>query len=606
MYKQYYLIIYLLKFRINRIHIKRTQIKNTCTFFFHPYALFFHLISLLLCCLLFSSTVRADQASLTAINNSGSHIGEHLVVLEESLALKENEHALTLKQAQQAYQQGKFSHWEKAVLSFGIGVSPRWLVAEIKNPDAHNITRRFIIENSWLDKIDIYILRNEQVLEQIHLGDSYPFSSRIIEHRFFAFDHNYAPGVSQIFIRVETPDPMMLPVFFGSQEESARRDMFNGYSYGMLYGIITALLLYNFILYIQLRLIRYLFYVIYLAMFILMNQSYTGHAYPLFWAENTLWQQWMNPLLITLYALSGIIFTFLFLKTRKLFPRIFYTTLTASLALLIVQLIFFIMSWQAAAVILAISFVVFFSLFSLFITIISLKYALQEVWFFLIATIATLIGAFITALTVFGILPYYEFTYRAVEIGVSIDVILLSIALAEQFRILQNEKQVAEQLSRLDPLTGLFNRRAFHEQAKYVLYNTQRYQKNLSGILLDIDDFKTINDKYGHNTGDEVIKKTAEMIQTIVRKGDVSVRWGGEEFVILLPENGQAEAKLLAERLRENVEKLTLPTAKGPLRFTVSQGVAEMSVDMTSIDDLIKLADNRMYQAKKNGRNQVC
>ncbi len=562
-----------------------------------------HLINLylLLALLLCVSAAKAEQASIIPINNPSGIIGEHIVFLGET-----DEQSLTLQQVKQAYQQGEFSHANKQVLSVGIGVSPIWLSAEINNPNAYPMTRRLVIETSWLDKATVYVLKDGQLIKKINLGDSYPFSSRPVSHRFFAFDYDYTQGTTQLFLRVETPDPMMLPIYFGSLEDSANRDVFNAYSYGLLYGIITALLLYNFILYIQIRLIRYLFYVIYLALFILTNQAYTGHAYPLFWPDNTLWQQWMNPFLITLYSLSSVTFTFLFLKTQLLFPRIYYLTLQTSLVFLVLQTFFFILGWQSTTVILAIGSVIFFSIFNLIITIASLRHAPHEVWYFLLATIASLIGSIVTALTVFGVIPYYELTYRAIEIGLSIDVILLSIALAEQFRVLQAEKQVAEQLARLDSLTGLFNRRAFHDQAKIILYNAQRYHKKISVILLDIDKFKIINDKYGHSVGDEVIKQTADMIRNIIRKADISVRWGGEEFVILLPESGQEEAALLAERLRVNIERWVLPTVNGDLTFTASLGVAEMSDDMTTLDDLIQLADNRMYQAKKNGRNQVC
>ncbi len=532
-------------------------------------------------------------------------ISGHLVVLDEQ-SMSGTKQALTLQQVQQFYRQGKFVHIGKTVLSFGIGAKPKWLAAEIKNPRQQTVLRRFIIENSWLDKIDIYLLHNNKLLEQLHLGDTYPFASRAIKHRFFAFDHDYEPGISQIFIRVETPDPMLLPVFFGDLDDSSQRDMFNGYSYGLLYGVVTALLLYNFILFIQLRLKRYLFYVIYLAMFVLMNQSYTGHAFFLFWPQSPFLQQWMLPLFISFYALSGIIFTFLFLKTRLLFPRIFYAVLAVCVLFGFFQSVFFILQWQTQAVILAIALVVFFALFSLLLTIFSLKKSPKEVWYFLIATIATLTGSMITAMTVFGVLPFYEIGYRAVEIGLSIDVILLSIALAEQFRLLRHEKQIAQRLANLDPLTGLFNRRAFYEQAKLCLYNARRYNKQLSGVLFDIDHFKNINDCYGHSTGDEVIKKTAEIIRKMTRKGDVSARWGGEEFVILLPENSQSEAALLAERLRETIETLTVSTPEGLLTFTVSLGVVQLLDEMDSIDELIRIADMCMYQAKKNGRNQVC
>ncbi|MCU7800790.1 MAG: GGDEF domain-containing protein, partial [gamma proteobacterium symbiont of Lucinoma myriamae] len=435
----------------------------------------------------------------------------------------------------------------------------------------------------------------------------YPIE-RSIEHRFFAFDHDYSQGISQLFIRVETPDPMVIPVFFGTKEDSAKRDVFNSYSYGLLYGIVTALLLYNFILFVQLRLRRYLFYVIYLAMFNLMNQSYTGHGFYLFWSESVFWQQWMSPILITMYAFSGIVFAFIFLKTLQFFPRIFQGALLACIVLLLVQMILFIMGAQSLAVIIAIAFVIFFAIFTLFMAILTLQYIPQEVRYFLIATIATLIGSSITAMTVFGVIPYYEITYRAVEIGLSIDVILLSIALAEQFRLLQNEKQIAEELARLDPLTGLFNRRAFHEVAEPILHNSLRYNHSISVIIFDIDKFKMINDTYGHNIGDEVIKVVAETTQNIKRKGDVSVRWGGEEFVILLPKTGIERARALAERLRKQIESIGVKSPHLKFPFTVSLGVAQMSEaeEVNSIEQLIKLADTQMYQAKENGRNQVC
>lgn len=544
--------------------------------------------------------VRADKASSLAVDHPAGMIGEYISVFAE------NDQKLSLVQAQQLHNQGAFTRWDRPVLSFGIGAAPRWLMIEIKNSSISSLSRRLIIENSWLDTADIYILHNKLLMKQLHLGDSYPFNMRAIEHRFFAVDYDYEPGITQVFIRVETPDPMVLPVFFGSMEDSAQRDVFNGYSYGLLYGIVTALLLYNFILFIQLRLKRYLFYVIYLVMFILMNQSYTGHAFYLFWPDNVFWQQWMNPLLITLYALSGIVFAFLFLSSRHFFPRTYRIVLQACTMLLMVQMGLFTIGAQTATVIIAIAFVIFFAVFTLFMTIVTVQYIPKEVRYFLIASIATVIGSSITAMTVFGFIPYYDISYRAVEVGVSIDVVLLSIALAEQFRLLQNEKQLAEKLARMDPLTGLSNRRAFYELAEPIHQNALRYEHSLSVIIFDIDKFKEINDRYGHNIGDEVIKVVAEITQKLKRKGDISARWGGEEFIILLPETGIERARTLAERLRTNIESSGYQNTQMKLSFTISLGVAQLSEQDNSIEQLIKLADARMYQAKKNGRNQVC
>ncbi|MCU7801064.1 MAG: hypothetical protein KZQ70_13230, partial [gamma proteobacterium symbiont of Lucinoma myriamae] len=116
-----------------------------------------------------SSVSRADASSQLSINNPAGMIGNYFSVLSET------DQQFSLKQAQQAYQQGKFMPWDRPVLSFGIGAAPKWLVVEIENPTEKNLSRRLVIENSWLDKADIYILHNKQITRQLHLGDIYPF-----------------------------------------------------------------------------------------------------------------------------------------------------------------------------------------------------------------------------------------------------------------------------------------------------------------------------------------------------------------------------------------------------------------------------------------------
>ncbi len=563
-------------------------------FFFLAELIFF--ATLLVC----TSVVVANRLVPVAAKASAMNtIGKHFAVYTEAKT------ELTFAQARAAYDKHQFTNSKHDILSFGIGAAPMWLVTEVDNSLPQAIKRRFVIENSWLDHANIYLLYNDELVKEIQLGDQLPFSAREIDHRFFAFDHDYLPGKTQLFIHVDTPDPMVLPMTFGSQQASYKRDILNSYSYGLLYGIVLALLLYNLIIFLRLRLKRYLFYVIYLGMFMAMNLSYTGHGYYLFWPDFASIQHWNNPFLITLYAVSGILFALSFLETHKFFPRIFYFGLLICLAMIISQGVFFLHNLQTEAVIFAIGYAIFYSVFTLILAILSLNYKLRSVLLFLIATITTLIGTSITSMAVWSLLPYNDFTFRAIEIGLAIDAILLSIALAEQFRILQNEKYQAEHLARFDQLTGLYNRRAFYELVAPITVNALRYQQNLSVIILDIDRFKRINDTYGHSTGDKVIKITAEMIQKITRKGDISSRWGGEEFTILLPETNLEHARQLAERLRETIAQMKLFTTANPISITASLGVAEMTPGTPTVDELIKIADARLYQAKKAGRNRV-
>ena len=131
----------------------------------------------------------------------------------------------------------------------------------------------------------------------------------------------------------------------------------------------------------------------------------------------------------------------------------------------------------------------------------------------------------------------------------------------------------------------------------------KRYKKPLSILLLDIDDFKRINDTQGHLVGDKVLKELVEEIRKNVRRVDMLGRYGGEEFVVVLPETGLREAKKVAEKIRKRVERKNFTHS---LKVTISIGVAELDLLKDTVDFLLSKADNAMYVAKRKGKNNVC
>lgn len=159
-----------------------------------------------------------------------------------------------------------------------------------------------------------------------------------------------------------------------------------------------------------------------------------------------------------------------------------------------------------------------------------------------------------------------------------------------------------EKLASVDLLTGVMNRRSFIDVAEKEIERSNRYKKPLSLIFCDIDNFKFINDTYGHNVGDEVLKSFSNIISLYIRKNDYLARWGGEEFLVLAPETNEAQATELAESLRKMTEKLCMQKING---ITCSFGVAEIKPG-ESLESLHKRADDAMYRAKELGRNQVC
>ena len=155
-----------------------------------------------------------------------------------------------------------------------------------------------------------------------------------------------------------------------------------------------------------------------------------------------------------------------------------------------------------------------------------------------------------------------------------------------------------------DHLTGAYNRRYFNDRLKIEIKRAERYKRNLSLLMIDIDDFKVLNDEFGHTQGDEILRKLVKVIQKNLRQSDVLCRYGGEEFVVLLPETNAASAKVVGEKLRKAVEKELAIQAIGVKRpVTISVGVANFPADAYSAESLVQTADRRLYLAKRKGKN---
>lgn len=157
-----------------------------------------------------------------------------------------------------------------------------------------------------------------------------------------------------------------------------------------------------------------------------------------------------------------------------------------------------------------------------------------------------------------------------------------------------------------DYLTGIANRRTFFEAAELELERWRRFPRPLSLISIDADFFKNINDTWGHPAGDEVLRNLAQTLSANVREIDVVARLGGEEFAALLPSTDLDDAVRMAERLRSAVASQRVRTGDAELAYTVSIGVASMDAEVSGLDQLLKLADQALYAAKKAGRNRVC
>jgi len=171
-------------------------------------------------------------------------------------------------------------------------------------------------------------------------------------------------------------------------------------------------------------------------------------------------------------------------------------------------------------------------------------------------------------------------------------------------RALKEATKKLEELARTDPLTGLLNRRGLMEMMEYEIKRAKRSGKRFSIIMGDIDHFKEINDLFGHDTGDIILENLADIMKKSLRSQDIISRWGGEEFLILLPETPLAGAQCVAEKLRQKIMEHVHQIRDMEFNVTITFGVSEVKSDFDT-EICIKRADNALYQGKENGRNRV-
>ena len=162
------------------------------------------------------------------------------------------------------------------------------------------------------------------------------------------------------------------------------------------------------------------------------------------------------------------------------------------------------------------------------------------------------------------------------------------------------------ELATVDGLTGLFVRRYFDGRLREELERARRYQTEFSVVLLDVDNFKKLNDTYGHGVGDRVLREVAQVMRRNMRGVDIPARYGGEEFAFILPRTGMLDAHAVAERLRQDISEARIAADDKVVRVSASLGLSSYPESgAESADEMVKLADTALYRAKQTGKNRV-
>ncbi len=526
-------------------------------------------------------------------------IGQSLLEYEDTTA------SMTLSEIRQLTSDN-FVPLNKAVASHPFTNSAFWYQFKVGNKENTPLSRLIVFEPAWLDSVNITVISSQGQLQSYEGGNTYSYDKRAIDHYLINFKHGFEPGISTVYVQVKTRDPFIVSLSIMEESAFLAEQVDTSLYIGLIYGGIAAMLLYNLFLFLGIKQRFYIFYVLYLSAFFAMNASYNGYTFMYLFSDYPTVQNWSQSTSIYFFMFTGLLFASSFLNLKKYHQTLY--KMTTYLMFLIIGIAFLsaIVGGYSYHVMLSIILVMLISIYIFAIALCSWIGGNRSARFFLLGATSGLIGAIITALTVMSFIPFSYMTYKANDFGMFIDVVLLSLALADRMKMTQEKKLIAEKEAKTDIVTGLFNRRAYYEISNMEYQRLLRHQRVLSVIMFDLDHFKNINDNYGHDTGDMVLKSAASIVEELIREYDYAFRMGGDEFLLLLPETNEKQASLLAERMRTKIENQKLVDKNNNKLFiTASFGIAQYTQNDTSIETVTRRADEALYQAKKAGRNRV-
>jgi diguanylate cyclase (GGDEF)-like protein len=531
-------------------------------------------------------------------------------------------------------------------INFGYSPSAWWLRIELEAEPAAR--RDWLLEVAFptLDSVDYFGPGGEHLVA----GDRLPFAARPLAHRNFVFPVQLnEAGAGTVWLRIASEGTLTVPLRLW-QAEAFWQDSLNAYALLFVYfGMLLALALYNLLLWFSLRDPNYLTYVLFAASMAVGQLSLNGLGNQFLWPT---WPTWGNLAFTAGFAAAGLfgaLFTRGFLATRRNLPRLdgAVTGLAALFALCVLMPL--VAPYRLAAILTSLTGVTF-SLVAVLAGLRCWRAGQPGASTFLLAWTVLLLGVAVVGLRNLNLLPTTFLSFYAMQIGSALEMLLLSFALADRINGLQREKDAAQgealatkqqlvsvlqrseaslerrvaerttelealnarlrenerelqALAHTDSLTGLANRLLFDARLEQSIQLARRNRGQIALLLVDLDNFKAINDSYGHAIGDEVLRCAAARFRAALREADTVARIGGDEFTIVLTGiAGGADAERMADKIlaamREPMRVLGMP-----LEVTASIGIAMFSGSDLSAPELIRRADRAMYAAKDAGRN---
>lgn len=532
-----------------------------------------------------------------------------------------------------------------AAINFGYSSSAWWLRFTIDAEAA--VPRDWLLEVAFptLDSVEFFGPGGEHLVT----GDRFPFAVRPVAHRNFVFPLRLnESGTGTVWLRVASEGTLTVPLRLW-QSDAFWRESRATYSLLSLYfGMLLALALYNFLLWLSLRDHTYITYVLFAAGMAVGQLSLNGLGNEYLWPD---WPTWGNMAFSTGFAATGLfgaLFTRGFLGTRRNVPRLDGAVLGLAALFALCILMPLIAPYRLAAILTSLTGVTF-SLVAVLAGLRCWRIGAPGASTFLLAWTALLLGVAVVGLRNLDLLPTTFLSFYAMQIGSALEMLLLSFALADRINGLRREKDAAQgealatkqqlvaalqrseanleqrvaertadleaanarlrenerqlqALAHTDTLTGLANRLLFDARLEQSMQQARRNHGQIALLQVDLDRFKEINAAYGHAIGDEVLRCMADRLRATVREVDTAARLGDDEFAIALTGiGGSADAEHMAQKIVTNLGE-PMRVLGMPLEVGVSVGIALFSGGDMSPAELLRRADQATAAAKAAGR----
>lgn len=555
--------------------------------------------------------------------------------------------------------------------NFGFTNSVIWLSLPFENLSDTPGKRILEIAFPLHDNLDVYLIDGDRIVKTFNSGDLERFADRPVNHRHFLFPHVVPPNTKlRAIIRAKSTETMYLPVkVWQSSSAFIVQDQHQTLLLGLFFGALLIMLVYNLFLYFSTGHKNYLNYVWVTAAIVYLQLTQKSVGYQYLWPEQGFFNHISFPLSSFLAIATSTFFMLNFLNLdRRVNPKTILAfnamTWISLLGMAFTAITFIADPVSVAYKPIILSVALMGAASTIIVMLLLGNLALRgnrSALILSIAWLSLLIGSLLFALGRIGLPIPMLFAENAMLIGSTFEAALISFALAMHIKterdkrlkaqelalaserktleaqnsLLRLQEEVTQQLeeevqertqklqsamqrleaanhkldnlSRLDPLTGLSNRRDFDQAFGEQWIKSAELNQPVSILMADIDYFKSINDNYGHLFGDQCLVEVAAVLKGCLQKTDcVAARFGGEEFIILLPDTFAAEAGRIAEKVRKQIEKLRLKHQEGEIGFTISVGVAsDIPKPKSTNTNLVADADEALYLAKEGGRNRV-